>query len=74
MAQYGQGIGFNSRRYSAGLAAYIARRRTENGTTAVVARGLRYDISCPHCTACMSVPVGSSIECPECACPLTVMP
>jgi hypothetical protein len=34
--------------------------------------GIRYDVSCPHCTAGVSVPVAESIECPECAGPLTL--
>jgi hypothetical protein len=132
MAQYGQGIGFNSRTYDGGLAGYIARHRTENGTMAAVAAlgvliavgvyaavkapgvaglivvgagalflmarsalsarqtgatgrpervvksvveaadRLRYDVSCPHCTTSMCVPVGESIECPECECPVTL--
>jgi hypothetical protein len=132
MAQYGQGIGFNSRTYSGGLASYIARHRTEKGTMAAVAAlglliavgvyaavtapgvggllvvgaaalflmarsvlsarqtgatgrpepvakavvqaaaRLRYDVSCPHCTTNMCVPVGESIECPECECPVTL--
>jgi hypothetical protein len=122
MAQYGQGVGFNSRTHNQGFALYIARHRAEHGTTRVVAeiglllaaslyvavtapgvaglvvvgavvlfvlsraarssqhskavvegaRGARYDISCPHCTAGMSVPVGGSIDCPQCACPLTL--
>jgi hypothetical protein len=132
MAQYGQGIGFNSRTFDGGLAGYISRHRTENGTMAAVAAigllvavgvyaavkapgvaglivvgagalflmaraalssrqagaaggperitkaiveataRLRYDVSCPHCTAGMCVPVGESTECPECACPVTL--
>jgi hypothetical protein len=123
MAQYGQGIGFNSRTYDGGLAGYISRHRTEHGATAAVAvigillaaslyaaitapgiaglivvgagvlfllarftlsaneapavvdtvRGLRYDLSCPQCTAGISVPVEKNITCPACKCPLTLM-
>jgi hypothetical protein len=35
-------------------------------------RGLRYDVSCPRCETGISIPVGESIECTECACPLSL--
>jgi hypothetical protein len=48
--------------------------RSSQHSKAVVegARGSRCNISCPHCTIGMSVPVAESIDCPECACPLTL--
>jgi hypothetical protein len=35
-------------------------------------RGVRYDVSCPRCATRMSIPIGESIECSECACPLSL--